>query len=73
MPKMIITLSITITNNKKERSINYQKQTQSKPIFKGQAGLNSFFHFVIVHYKATADVGNKRIRYNKAEFFISVN
>jgi hypothetical protein len=32
MPKMTLTSCSTMTNNKKQRTINYQKQTQTKPI-----------------------------------------
>jgi hypothetical protein len=31
MPKMLVTAGMTMTNNKKERSMNSQKQTQTKP------------------------------------------
>ncbi len=32
MPKMAVTLVITMTNDKKQRTMNYSKQTQSNPI-----------------------------------------
>ncbi len=32
-PKMIITLVKTMVNNKKQRTANYQKQTQTNPIY----------------------------------------
>jgi hypothetical protein len=38
MPKIAVTLIMTITNNKKERSISYQKQSQTKPILPAIAG-----------------------------------
>jgi len=31
-PKMVVTLVITMTNNNKQRTMNYSKQTQSNPI-----------------------------------------
>jgi hypothetical protein len=31
-PKMIITAVYTMTNNKKQRTTNFEKQTQTKPI-----------------------------------------
>jgi hypothetical protein len=30
-PKMVVTLAITMTNNNKQRTMNYSKQTQSNP------------------------------------------
>jgi hypothetical protein len=31
-PKMVVTLVITMTNNNEQRTTNYSKQTQTKPI-----------------------------------------
>jgi hypothetical protein len=32
MPKILVTTVMTMTNNKKQRTMNYSKQTQTKPI-----------------------------------------
>jgi hypothetical protein len=31
MPKMVVTVVYTMTNNKKQRTANFQKQSQTKP------------------------------------------
>jgi len=33
MPKMVVTAVYTMTNNKKQRTINYSKQSQTNPIY----------------------------------------
>jgi hypothetical protein len=33
MPKMIVSAVMTMTNNKKQRTTNFQKQTQTNPIY----------------------------------------
>jgi hypothetical protein len=33
MPKMVVTLVLTMANNKKQRTTNFQKQSQTKPNF----------------------------------------
>jgi hypothetical protein len=33
MPKMIVRAVYTMTNNNKQRTMNYAKQTQTKPIY----------------------------------------
>jgi hypothetical protein len=37
MPKMVVTLVITRTNNNEQRTTNYSKQTQSNPILSAVA------------------------------------
>jgi hypothetical protein len=44
MPEMAVTLLITMTNDKKQRTINYSKQTQSNPISKAM-NYQQFFPF----------------------------
>jgi hypothetical protein len=36
MPKMIVNLIKTMTNNNEPRAVNYSKQTQTKPNYKGR-------------------------------------
>jgi hypothetical protein len=39
-PKMIVTLVLTMANNKKQRTTNYSKQTQTNPIYGEQSRTN---------------------------------
>jgi hypothetical protein len=38
MPKMIVSVAMTITNNKKLSALNFQKQSQTNPILPAFAG-----------------------------------
>jgi hypothetical protein len=62
-----------VINLSRAQSRDLSKQLPASDEFKEEVELKSFFHFVVVHYEAIADVGNGGIRDSKAELFISVD